>query len=84
MSINISCCRGGRISFITYHDNAGYRLSVSHLPWGKKDFSVKRYRLTKTEDLQLVEEKSETGDSYHLSSALPPDGVELIVAIESE
>ena len=64
---------------IAYHANAGYKLSVSHLPWGIKDFSVKRYRLSRIQDLQLVKEKSETGDSYNLSSALPPDGLELIV-----
>jgi xylan 1,4-beta-xylosidase len=64
---------------IVYHDNAGYNLTINNLPWAKKDFSVKRYRLTKTQDLELVEEKSGTGGSYKLSNPLPPDGIELIV-----
>ena len=35
---------------IEYRNNAGYALAVTHLPWGKGEFSVKRYRITKTEN----------------------------------
>jgi hypothetical protein len=64
---------------IVYHDNSGYSLTVDHLPWGKKAYSVKRYRISKTQNLDLVEEKSGAGGSFELSNALAPDAVELIV-----
>jgi hypothetical protein len=63
---------------IVYRDNAGYNLTIDNLPWGKKAFSVKRYRISKTQNLELVEEKSGEG-SFELSSPLAPDAVELIV-----
>ncbi len=63
---------------IVYRDNAGYDLTIDNLPWGKKAFSVKRYRISKTQNLDLVEEKSGEG-SFNLSSPLAPDAVELIV-----
>lgn len=64
---------------IVYHDNSGYSLSVDHLPWGKKAYSVKRYRISKTQNLDLVEERSGAGGSFELSNALAPNAVELIV-----
>ena len=64
---------------IVYHDNAGYCLTISHLPWGKDAFSVKRYRISKTERLELVEEKSSQGGSLTLTNTLPTDTVELVV-----
>lgn len=64
---------------IFYKDNVGYNLTISNLPWGKKEFSVKRYRISGTQNLELVEEKSGTGDNYKVSGPLAPDGVELIV-----
>ena len=64
---------------IVYRDNSGYNLTVENLPWGKKAFSVKRYRIDETRNLDLVEDKSEIGGSLKLSNALAPDSVELIV-----
>jgi len=64
---------------IVYRDNAGYTLMIDNLPWGAAPFSIKRYRVSKTQDLDLIEEKSSTGASFHLSSPLAPDAVELIV-----
>jgi xylan 1,4-beta-xylosidase len=64
---------------IVYRDNGGYHLTIDHLPWGAKKFSMKRFRLNDTQDLALVDEKSETGPSLTVSAALPPDAVELIV-----
>jgi len=64
---------------VVYHDNAGYNLTVNDLPWGKSEFTVKRYRISKTQNFELVEEKSSIGSSFKLSSPLAPDGVELIV-----
>jgi hypothetical protein len=63
---------------IVYRDNAGYNLTIDNLPWGKKPFGAKRYRISKTQNLDLVEEKSGEG-SFKLSSPLAPDAVELIV-----
>jgi xylan 1,4-beta-xylosidase len=65
---------------VVYHDNAGYNLKISNLPWGgDAAFSAKRYQISKERNLGLVEEKSGLGDSVSLSSDLAPNGVELIV-----
>lgn len=64
---------------IVYRDNAGYDLTVGHLPWGKKAFNLKRYRLSATQNLELVERRSGSGDSMKLSQSLPTDTVDLIV-----
>ena len=64
---------------VVYRDNAGYNLTIDNLPWSKKAFSVKRYRIDKAHNLDLVEEKSGAGGSLKLSNALAPDSVELIV-----
>jgi hypothetical protein len=64
---------------IVYRDNAGYNLVINNLPWGKKAFSVKRYRISQTQNLELIEEKSSAGRSFNLSNALAPEAVELIV-----
>jgi xylan 1,4-beta-xylosidase len=64
---------------IVYRDNAGYDLTIKNLPWGAAAFSIRRYLINKTQNLDLVEEKSAAGDSVKLSSPLPPDAVELIV-----
>ena len=64
---------------IVYRDNAGYNLTITNLPWGEKTFSVKRYRISETQNLDLVEEKSGAGGTLNFSSPLAPDAVELIV-----
>lgn len=64
---------------IVHRDNAGYDLMVSSLPWGKKAFSPKRYRLSATQNLERVERRSGSGGSLRLSHPLPTDTVELIV-----
>ena len=64
---------------IVYHDNAGYNLTIDNLPWGKKPFGIKRYRITKTQNMDLVEETTSHGESLKLSRDLAPDAVELIV-----
>jgi hypothetical protein len=60
-------------------NNAGFALTIDHLPWGKAAFTIKRYRITKTEDFQLVGENSGKDGKAELSEPLPPPGVELIV-----
>ncbi len=64
---------------IQYHDNQGYNLTVTNLPWRDKPFTVKRFRLTLTDDFTLVEQKRSEGASISFSNPLPPPGLELIV-----
>jgi xylan 1,4-beta-xylosidase len=64
---------------IVYRDNRGYKLTVRNLPWGSARFSIKRYRVSKNQNLDLVEESSEKGNSLNLTNALAPDALELIV-----
>ncbi len=64
---------------IVYRDNAGYNLTIDNLPWGKSAFSVKRYRIGKTQNLDLVEDRSSEGPTFSLSEALAANAVEHIV-----
>ncbi|MGA8237271.1 MAG: hypothetical protein WB918_12200, partial [Candidatus Sulfotelmatobacter sp.] len=64
---------------IIYRDNRGYKLTIRNLPWGVAPFSIKRYRISKTQNLDLEEEKSARGNSFNLTTALAPDALELIV-----
>jgi hypothetical protein len=65
---------------IKYHDNGGYELSISNLPWGKKgSFLLKRIRLSGREDFQVVEQRTESGDQITISNPLPAPGLEFIV-----
>jgi len=64
---------------IVYRDNRGYNLTVRNLPWGSAPFSIKRYRVSKNQNLDLVEERSAKGDSLNLTNALAPDALDLIV-----
>jgi hypothetical protein len=64
---------------VVYRDNLGYKLGISNLPWGNAAFSIKRYRISKTQNLELVEDGGGKGNVLNLSNPLPPDTVELIV-----
>lgn len=64
---------------IVYRDNGGYNLAIADLPWGKADFTMKRYRIGARQSLDLVEERQANGSSLKLSNPLPVDTVELIV-----
>ena len=64
---------------IVYRNNGGYDLTINHLPWGKKSCRVQRYRISQTQNLDLIDDKRSQGDSLKLQSALPPDALELIV-----
>jgi hypothetical protein len=64
---------------VVYRDNAGYDLTIKNLPWGAAPFRVKRYRISKTQNLDQVEEGSGKDGSLHLSNSLATDTVELIV-----
>jgi hypothetical protein len=66
---------------IVYRNNAGYSLTVDHLPWGKKPYRIQRYRISDTQNLAQAEAEEKTGNGgrLELSGALKPDAVELIV-----
>jgi xylan 1,4-beta-xylosidase len=64
---------------IVYRDNAGYNLVIKNLPWGAAPFSVKRYGISQTQNLDLMEEGSGKDGALHLSNSLAPDTVELII-----
>jgi xylan 1,4-beta-xylosidase len=64
---------------IVYRNNAGYNLTINNLPWGNEAFTIKRYRISKSENFELVEEKSGAGGSLRVGNPLAPDAVELIV-----
>src|SRR5579871_3364304 len=57
----------------------GYELSIDKLPWGSGEFTIKRYRISETEDLKLVEEKTGRGGNIKIANAMPVSTVELIV-----
>jgi len=64
---------------IVYRDNAGYNLTVNHLPWGEKTFSIKRYRIDTSRNLELIDETQGAGPSLNLQTPLTPESMELIV-----
>lgn len=64
---------------IVYHENAGYKLTLTDLPWVAAEFSLKRYRISDKENLDLLESKVEKGATLHISHPLPPNSLELIV-----
>ena len=64
---------------IVYRDNAGYNLVVDHLPWGSAAYTLRRYRISKKQSMEMVEERVGKGGSVKLSNSLAPDTIELIV-----
>lgn len=66
-------------SDIRYVDNAGYNLTIDHLPWGKGEFSLKRYRISQKQSMDLVEDTTESGSSVAITHEMPVNTVDLIV-----
>jgi len=67
-------------SDISYRDNAGYRLLITALPWGKAFFTIKRYRISARQPFELVESRTAAGDgALRMSVAMPIDSVDLLV-----
>jgi hypothetical protein len=64
---------------IVYRNNAGYNLTISNLPWGNEAFTMKRYRISKSDNFELIEEKSGAGGNLKIGNSLAPDAVELMV-----
>ena len=73
---------------VVYRDNLGYNLSISNLPWGNTPVHIKRYRISKAQNLDLIEDRTETSSRDHgvltLASPFPPDTVDLIVLTSSQ
>lgn len=64
---------------IVYRDNQGYTLTISDLPWSSgTSFTLKRFRLTKDQNFEVVEETRKSGNQINISNPLPPPGIELI------
>ncbi len=64
---------------ISYSNNRGYALQIANLPWGDAAYSVKRYRLSETDNLSVRNLPAGRGSRFELNSELAPPGFELIV-----
>ncbi len=64
---------------VAYTDNSGYDLSVNHIRDERSGLLVSRYRVDDDHNLTLVDQSVQRGSSVHLSSTLPPPGLELVV-----
>jgi hypothetical protein len=64
---------------IVYRDNASYNRSITNLPWGAVAFTVKRYRISASQSLDLAEQSTANGPSLTLPNLLCVDTVEVIV-----
>jgi len=64
---------------IHYKDNRGFHLTINALPWGKRPFTVQRYRLTDREPFVMVQESTGNGGKFDVSDALLPPAIELII-----
>jgi hypothetical protein len=62
---------------IVYKDNAGYDLTVKNLR--QHGYTVKRYRISKTKNLELVDQKVLNISTLRIKNELPLDSVELII-----
>ena len=62
-----------------YNNNQGYNLVVKNLPWGKSPFTVSRYRIDASHNLDLIDTTTGSAGSAHISATLPPPSVELVV-----
>jgi len=66
---------------ITYRDNAGFDLTIEHLP-SDRPYVLERCRITERDDFQLVSTIIVPGQPLHLRESLPPPGVELVTVRE--
>jgi xylan 1,4-beta-xylosidase len=61
------------------HDNGGYDLIVTGLPWKTNHYTIFRYRIDRTHNLTLVDRDQGAGATAHVSAQLPPPSVELVI-----
>ena len=66
---------------IDYHDNAGFDLTIEHLP-PDRSYVLERCRITDQDNFQLVSTVIVPGQPLHLRENLPPPGVELVTVRE--
>jgi xylan 1,4-beta-xylosidase len=62
---------------LQYRDNGGYDATVSVATDGK--YQVKRYRISDSANLSLVDQSVQSGPNLRLQAVLPPPSVEFIV-----
>jgi xylan 1,4-beta-xylosidase len=62
---------------LEYSNNGGYDATVNLPASGK--YQVKRYRISDSSNFALLDQRLESGPSFHLQAELPPPAVELIV-----
>ncbi len=62
---------------VAYRDNAGFDLTIEHLPPGRS-YVVERCRITDRDDFQLSSNVAAAGTLVQLKENLPPPGVELV------
>jgi xylan 1,4-beta-xylosidase len=62
---------------ITYQNNAGYDLTIEHLPASRR-FTVERCRISGADDFKPVGTAISTGSAIRLHEELPPPSVELV------
>lgn len=63
---------------VTYDHNRGYDLTIKGLS-AKGSYVVERYRISETNDFALLDQSRASGPAVHVTSALPPPAVELVV-----
>jgi len=63
---------------VHYENNRGYSIAITQLPWGKGSYTIRRYRIDQTHNLDLTAEESGKGGSTRIEDALPAPAVELI------
>ena len=66
-------------SGIAYHDNHGYALTVTNLPWGDAGYNVKCYRVSEAGDFRPQSLPAGRGPTYELRRDLEAPAWELIV-----
>lgn len=64
---------------VSYHDNAGYDLTVTGLQGRGRPYIVSRYRVDDAHDLTLVDRSIHRGGPVRLTATLPAPAVELVV-----
>jgi xylan 1,4-beta-xylosidase len=62
-----------------YVNNQGYDLTIKNLPWGNAAFTIIRYRIDATHNLDKIDETQGQKGSAHLTAKLPAPSVELVV-----
>jgi len=63
---------------VSYADNRGYDLTIKGLG-GKGRYVVERYRMSASDDFELVDSRKASGPVVHIDGALPAPAIELVV-----